>query len=140
LRGIKWQEFAVVPEMGLLGERVWGRLDRVQYREVQKRDRPDIELLLRSPEKMDRLDALLSATYYDPEWRWVQSRCLEFLSHGDHEERGLAATCLGHLARIHKELDIELVLSRLSPLKNDPLVGSSVQDALDDIRFFLKFQ
>jgi hypothetical protein len=112
----------------------------MQYREVQERGRQEIELLLRSPEKMDRLDALLSATYYDPEWRWVQNRCLEFLSHGDHEERGLAATCLGHLARIHKELDIELVLSRLAPLKNDPLVGSSVQDALDDIRFFLKFQ
>jgi hypothetical protein len=110
------------------------------YREVQERDRHEVELLLRSPEKMDRLDALLSATYYDPDWRWVQNRCLDFLSHADYEERRLAATCLGHLARIHKKLDIELVLSRLVPLKNDPSVGSSVQDALDDIRFFLKFQ
>jgi hypothetical protein len=112
----------------------------MQYREVQERDRQQIELMLRSPDKMDRLDALLSATYYDPDWRWVQGRCLDFLSHVDFQERGLAATCLGHLARIHKQLDIELVLSRLAPLKNDPLVGSYVQDALDDIRFFLKFQ
>jgi hypothetical protein len=118
----------------------WGKLDRVQYREVQERDRQDIELLLRSPEKTDRLDALLSAAYYDPDWRWVQDLCLDFLTHADNAERRLAATCLGHLARIHKQLDIELVLSSLAPLKNDPLVSSSVQDALDDIRFFLKFQ
>jgi hypothetical protein len=112
----------------------------MQYREVQERDRQEIELLLRSPEKMDRLDALLSATHHDPDWRWVQNRCLDFLSHADYQERSLAATCLGHLARIHKELDIELVLSALAPLKNDPLIGSSVQDALDDIRLFVKFQ
>ena len=112
----------------------------MQHREVQERDRHEIELLLRSPEKLDRLDALLSATYYDSDWRWVQNRCLDFLSHAEYEERGLAATCLGHLARIHKRLDTELVLSRLAPLRNDPLIGSSVQDALDDIRLFLKFQ
>jgi hypothetical protein len=112
----------------------------MQYREVQERNRQEIELLLRSPEKIDRLDALLSAAYYDPDWRWVQNLCLDFLAHADNAERRLAATCLGHLARIHKQLDIELVLSSLAPLKNDPLVGTSVQDALDDIRFFLKFQ
>jgi hypothetical protein len=112
----------------------------MQYRGVQKRDRHEIESLLRSPEKTDRLDALLSATYYDADWMWVQNRCLGFLSHADHEERALAATCLGHLARIHKELDVELVLSKLAPLKNDPFVGSSVQDALDDIRLFLNFR
>jgi hypothetical protein len=133
------QLFVVVPKMES-GKRVWVTLGCMQYREVQERDRDEIELLLRSPEKMDRLAALLSATYYDPDWRWVQSRCLDFLSHADYEERRLAATCLGHLARIHKQLDIELVLSRLAPLKNDSLVGNSVQDALDDIRFFLKFQ
>jgi hypothetical protein len=112
----------------------------MQYQEIRSRDRQEIELLLRSPEKVERLDALLSATYYDSDWRWVQNRCLDFLSHSDHEERALAATCLGHVARIHQDLDIELVLSKLAPLKNDPLVGSSVQDALDDIRLFLKFQ
>jgi hypothetical protein len=112
----------------------------MQYREVQERDRQEIESLLRSSEKMERHDALLSATYYDPDWMWVQNRCLDFLSHADDEDRALAATCLGHLARIHQQLDIELVLSKLAPLTNDPLVGSRVQDALDDIRLFLKFR
>ncbi len=52
----------------------------------------------------------------------------------------MSATCLGHIARVHKQLDLDLVLSELASLKNDPYMGSTVQDALEDIRFFLKFQ
>jgi hypothetical protein len=54
--------------------------------------------------------------------------------------RGLAATCLGHVARIHKRLDLDLVLGALVPLKSDPVIGGYVRDALDDIKFFLRFQ
>jgi hypothetical protein len=85
-------------------------------------------------------DALLSAAYYEPDWRWAQNLCLDFLSHDDRALRGLAATCLGHVARIHRQLDVDVVLSRLATLKTDPFIGGSVQDALDDIRFYLKFQ
>jgi hypothetical protein len=114
--------------------------DHMQYREVVKRDRAEIELLLHRTDPTDILDALLSAAYHDPDWRWVQERCLEFLDHNDRSVRGLSATCLGHLARIHKQLDLELVLPRLATLKNDPEIGPSVQDALDDIKFYLRFQ
>jgi hypothetical protein len=112
----------------------------MEYREVVKRDRTEIELLLHRTEATDVLDALLSATYYDPDWKWVQGQCLAFLGHGDRSVRRLSATCLGHLARIHKQLELELVLSRLTELKDDPEIGDSVQDALDDIRFYLSFQ
>lgn len=112
----------------------------MEYREVIERDRAEIELLLRSENSTDILDALLSAAYYDPDWKWVQEQCLIFLTHNERYVRRLSATCLGHLARIHKQLDLELVLSRLVQLKDDPEIGDSVQDALDDIRFYLKFQ
>jgi hypothetical protein len=112
----------------------------MKYREVVKRDRAEIELLLHRTDPTDILDALLSATHYDPDWRWVQGRCLEFLDHSERSVRGLSATCLGHLARIHKQLDLELVLPRLARLKDDTEIGASVQDALDDIKFYLKFQ
>ena len=112
----------------------------MRYQEVLKKDRAEIELLLQSTNPTDILDALLSAAYYEPEWRWVQGQCLAFLSYGERSVRGLSATCLGHLARIHKQLDIELVLPRLAELKDDPEIGDSVRDALDDIRFYLRFQ
>jgi len=84
--------------------------------------------------------ALLSAAYFDPEWRWVQEQCLGFLNHPDNSVRWVAATCLGHLARIHGQLDVEVVLARLVPLKSDPHIGPGVEDALEDIKFFLRFQ
>jgi hypothetical protein len=105
-----------------------------------ERDREEIEILLRSGDARDISDALLSAAYYDAEWRWVQEQCLAFTHHSETNVRWVAATCLGHLARIHGQLDLELVLLRLSEMKTDPLVRPSVDDALEDIRFFLKFQ
>jgi hypothetical protein len=58
-----------------------------------------------------------------------------------YDRRGIPCKAdLGHLARIHRQLDLELVLQRLAELKADPLVKAGAEDALDDIRFYLKFQ
>ena len=110
----------------------------MKHVEVLKRDRAELMLLLSSPEPTDILDGLLSAAYYDSDWKWVQGQCLAHLDHREHSVRGLSATCLGHLARIHKQLDLALVLPRLLLLKDDPEIGNSVQDALDDIAVFLQ--
>jgi hypothetical protein len=116
------------------------RLAAVKYEAIMERDREEIEILLCSSDKHDIECALLSAAYYDPEWRWVQAQCLTFTRHSDQNVRWVAAICLGHLARIHRQLDLELVLQRLTEMRADPLVKPAVDDALDDIRFFLKFQ
>jgi hypothetical protein len=115
-------------------------LAAVKYQTVVERDREELEILLRSGDKQDIQNALLSAAYNDPEWKWVQVQCLALTHHNDHNVRWVAATCLGHLARIHRQLDLDLVLQRLTEMKADPLVSAGVNDALDDIRFYLKFQ
>lgn len=107
---------------------------------VMERDREEVELLLQSNDNQEVQDALLSAAYYDPDWRWVQGKCLVLSHHPDSRVRWIAATCLGHLARIHRQLEVELVLQRLAELKADPLVKAGTEDALDDIRFYLNFQ
>jgi hypothetical protein len=112
----------------------------VRYQEVVKRDREELEILLRSSDKQNIQNALLSAAYYDPDWRWVQNQCLALTHHNDQSVRCIAATCLGHIARIHRQLDLDFVLQRLTEMKVDPLVGWAVDDALDDIRLYLKFQ
>jgi hypothetical protein len=112
----------------------------MKYIEVLKRNRSEVESLLRSPDPTDIMAGLLSSAYYDTDWKWVQEECLAHLGHNDRDIRRLSATCLGHVARIHKQLDLELVLPRLLQLKDDPDVGSNVQDALDDIRLFLQDQ
>jgi hypothetical protein len=110
----------------------------MEYHEIFRMDRGDLEKLLESGNESAIVEALLSAAYYDPDWRWVQGLCLRFLDHGDRNVRWNAATCLGHIARIHRNLDLELVLPKLIALKADPSIASSVEDGLGDIHFFLR--
>ena len=112
----------------------------MQYKAVLERGRSEIELLLGSGDGTEITDALLSAAYYDSDWSWVQGQCLTFSHHEDRNVRSVAAICLGHLARIHRQLDLELVLQRLVEMRSDPIVAAAVNDALEDIKFFLRFQ
>jgi hypothetical protein len=82
-------------------------------------------------------DALLSIAFYDVDWKWGQSQCLYFLNHSNPEIRGLAAVCLGHIARIHHKLDKSVVVTALKGRLSDPEISGRVQDALDDIEMFL---
>ncbi len=53
---------------------------------------------------------------------------------------GLAMTCIGHVARMHKVIDKSLVIPVLfEKLKHSTLSGR-VQDALDDIDIFINRQ
>ena len=117
---------------------IQGRHCEMEYQEIFPINRGDLEKMVESGNKKAIVDALLSAAYYDPDWRWVQGLCLRFLDHSDRNVRWIAATCLGHLARIHRDLDLELVLPKLLEMKKDPLVAPSVEEALDDIHFFLR--
>jgi hypothetical protein len=112
----------------------------VKYKAVMERSRSEIEILLRSSDGSEIVDALLSAAYYDSDWKWVQEQCLNFSHHENQNVRWISATCFGHLARIHRQLDLELVLQRLVEMRSDPLVSAAAEDALDDIKFFLNFQ
>jgi hypothetical protein len=112
----------------------------VEYKAVVERSRSEIEMLLRGGDGAEIADALLSASYYDSDWKWVQGQCLAFSRHEDQNVRWISATCFGHLARIHRQLDLELVLQRLVEMRSDPLVRAAAEDAIEDIKFFLKFQ
>jgi hypothetical protein len=81
---------------------------------------------------------LVALALHEEDWRWVQDRCLEFLEDDRISVRGVAATCLGHIARIHRKLDKERVLAALELHQNDSAIGGRIADALDDIKMFLK--
>jgi hypothetical protein len=112
----------------------------MQYKAVVERSRSEIETLLRSSDAAEIADALLSAAYYDPDLKWVQGQCMTFSHHKDKNVRWVSAVCFGHLARIHRQLDLGPVLQRLVEMRSDPPVAAAAEDALEDIRFFLKFQ
>ncbi|WP_133164260.1 hypothetical protein [Solimonas fluminis] len=81
--------------------------------------------------------ALVSIAFYDDDWQWVQDKCLHYLEDNDEYLACLAATCLGHIARIHGKLDREKVLPSLHAKASDPRISSCVSDALDDIDMFV---
>lgn len=107
------------------------------YREVEPIDRIEAERAFISGRPDLICDALVRVTFHDPDWQWVQRWCVHFLGFDSDEVRGLAATCLGHVARIHRTLDRELVVPMLERLTADPAIGGRAGDALDDIRQFL---
>ncbi len=102
--------------------------------------RSELERLTESGNGSAIVEGLLSATYYDSDWRWVQSLSLRFLADADNNIRSNAAMCLGHIARIHGKLDVEIVIPRLRELLSDPTISPWAEDALEDIKFFLKPQ
>ena len=112
----------------------------MEYHDISPMDHSVLERLFESGNETAIVDALLSAAFCDPDWRWVQSMCLQFLDHPGVDVRWNAATCLGHIARIHRKLDTEIVVPKLIALQGDAAVAPNVEDVLDDIRWFLRSQ
>jgi HEAT repeat protein len=82
--------------------------------------------------------AMVAVALSDPDWKWSQDQFLELLQHENVQVRALAATCLGHVARVHQQLDKEIVLAALKAKANDKAIEENIKNALDDIRMFLK--
>jgi hypothetical protein len=58
-------------------------------------------------------EGLVSLSLYENDWRWAQNICLDYLNNDSPIISGLAATCLGHIARIQRQLDKEKVIAAL---------------------------
>ncbi len=50
----------------------------------------------------------------------------------------VAATSIGHLARLHGLLDLDVIVPLLQELLHDPEIGGLAEDALADIRMFVR--
>jgi hypothetical protein len=97
-----------------------------------------IEVMLLSEDAAVATDALLYLCFNIDDPEWVQLKCVEAIqNHRSDDVRGLALTCIGHVARMHKVIDKPLVMPvLLENLKYKTLSGRA-QDALDDIDTFI---
>jgi hypothetical protein len=109
----------------------------LRYVEVEPITRQEAEVAFSSAVSGEIRSALIRLVYHDPDWRWLQEKCIEMSKASDSEVAGLAVTCLGHLARIHRTLDLERVLPILKKLLGNPKISGRVEDALDDIETYL---
>ena len=109
----------------------------MRYQNIPPITRTEAEEALASENRDVICNALVSLALHDPDWHWVQEHCLRLATHRDPWVKGAAAISLGHLARIHRILDLEPVLRVLGDLSNDSEVAGIAEDALADIRFFI---
>ena len=107
------------------------------YQHPRAISKKEAEELFNHSESEIICDTLVSIAFYESDWKWVQDKCLFYLNNDDSTIRGLAATCLGHVARIHGKLEKDNVILALTKHINEEYVGGRVIDALEDIRMAL---
>lgn len=109
------------------------------YHEPEPLSKEKAATVFGSANKSEICDTLVAVAFYEEDWRWVQERCLEFLTHEEPDIRGLAATCLAHVARFRQKLDKCRVLMALHSLLKDADadVVASAKDSLREIVWLL---
>ena len=74
--------------------------------------------------------------FYDSDW--VLEKLIELTTSEDNNIKGLAITCIGHIARLKGEVNKALVIPVLEKLLNEDDYSGLAQDALDDVEIFAK--
>lgn len=82
-------------------------------------------------------DAIIRVAFWEKDWPWAEARCLSLLKDHRSQVRGAALIAIGHLARLHHCLHLEVVLPAVRELANDQDCGGIVLDVLDDIASFI---
>jgi hypothetical protein len=97
----------------------------------------DAEAIFAKNDEVEISKALVRLAYHHDDWKWMQSKCLHYIESGSEALQFTAIICLGHVARIHHQLDVDLVLPILTRLQENPKLEGRVQDALDDIDTYI---
>lgn len=109
----------------------------MKFNNPEPKTREELEHNFNSNDVQLITESLVALALYEKDWRWAQNVCLAFLDNDNPDISGLAATSLGHIARVNRKLDKEKLKFALAKKINDPLIGGRVQDALDDIEIYL---
>ncbi len=110
----------------------------MDYETLDPISREDTERALASGGADVVCRALVTSALHDDDWRWVQEQCRRLARDPRAQVRGCAVTSIGHLARLHGELDLDVILPLLEELVHDPEIGGRAEDALGDIRMFVR--
>lgn len=111
----------------------------MKYETVEPISKDQAEYLLAENHCETICRTLVRVATFEPDRRWAQSQCLKLASHEDSFVRGVAATCLGHLARIHKAIDENEVMPVIRQLlqDKDPQTRVIAEDTISDFSIYL---
>lgn len=111
----------------------------MKYELIKSTDKARAKKLLGSDDRDVICRTLISIAMFEDDRAWAQAQCLKFARHNDSFVRGVAATGLGHIARIHGAIDEDEVVPVVRELlhDSDPATRGKAQDALSDFSTFL---
>jgi len=104
-----------------------------------KYDRKIAEKQLFSENTETICQTLLEITFNDSDWQWLQNTLLNLLENNRNlDVKRLTITCLGHTARIHRNIDKDKVVPILENYLLIPELNGTVLDTFDDFDVFLE--
>lgn len=111
----------------------------MKYETIEPISQDRAERLLSEDRPQIICQTLVRVAMFELDRHWAQSQCLRFASHKDSFVRGVAATCLGHLARIHKTIDEDEVIPVVRKLlqDSDPQTRAIAEDTISDFSTYL---
>ena len=107
--------------------------------DIWRRSREEIVASLSSGRPNDIRDALISACYWDKDWKWTLQQLRKFADHGDHLVLWAVATGVGFIAAFNGEIDepeAQSILTRLKANANSA-VAAAAKEAEADIEHFV---
>jgi len=110
----------------------------MHYKEPVKIEKSQANLFFFSENPEDVANACLSTVLFEDDWEWGLKRLsgIAFNPREVSSLRLLAVTCMGHLVRENKTVDVDVVENLLRLLSSDPVVAGVTSDALDDLVIF----
>ena len=109
----------------------------MDYEELNPIERAEALLDIDSGDRDRVCTALTRLALHDPDPEWLEGLLMANLGNPDPWVRGVAALCLGHVARIHGRLDLDTVIPSLERLLEDPETEGYASNAMSDIRMFV---
>ena len=97
-----------------------------------------LHLAIQKDDARELCGAMIAAALNVDDWEWLQDELVELLHHPDLNVRAIAATSLGHVARIHGRLDVARVRPLLEELRQHQKTRGFADTALEDIEMFAR--
>jgi hypothetical protein len=111
----------------------------MQYEELAPISREEArEALGRDDDTYALCQSLIRVALHEEDWRWSVDQIQPFLMDPNPQVRGVAVSCIGYVARIHRSSDLSGLLPKLHALLADMNVASKVRETLQDIRQFTR--
>ena len=111
--------------------------NELNYAPVPRRTREEIVSSLSSGSSQEIRDALISAAYWDEDWRWAEQQLVNFSVHHDDLVLWAVIAGVGFIAAFHGEITKETVLPILNRLKDRPALSGDVEETLAEIDHFV---